>query len=310
MINILILFLNDDIMSKEENHPKGVEWMLSDAEQLELRRFAETIRLETFKEIAEFGSGHLGGAMSILETISVLYGGVMNIDPKRPDWKDRDRFILSKGHAGPTLYATLALLGYFPMDELKTLNRNGTNLPSHCDMLKTRGVDMTTGSLGQGISTAIGIALAQRLDGQGAYTYLAMGDGEINEGQVWEGVQFAPHYKLTNLIAFVDVNGLQLDGTTKDVLDPRDLAAKFTAFGWLVKEIDGHDLVAIHETVTSAKQSGEGPHMILLKTIKGHGCGEIERLPNTHHVVIDEQMTSSVTDLIQKRLDGLAGESA
>jgi transketolase len=284
--------------------------MLSDAEQFDLRRFAETIRLETFNQLAEFGSGHLGGAMSILETIAVLYGGIMNIDPARPDLHDRDRFILSKGHAGPTLYAALALLGYFPMSELKTLNKNGTSLPSHCDMLKTKGIDMTTGSLGQGISAAIGIALAQRLDANGAYTYLAMGDGELNEGQIWEGAQFAPHHKLTNLIAFVDVNGMQLDGTTEDVMNPFDLAAKFTAFGWLVKEIDGHDISAIHEAVTSAKQSGKGPHMILLKTIKGRGCGDIERLPNNHHVVFDEQTTRIGRELIQKCLDGLAGDSA
>jgi transketolase len=284
--------------------------MLSDAEHLELRRFAEEIRLETFKEIAEFGSGHLGGAISILETIAVLYGGVMNIDPKRPDWNDRDRFVLSKGHAGPSLYAALALKGYFPMEELKTLNKNGTNLSSHCDMLKTKGVDMTTGSLGQGISTAIGMALAQRLDNMGAYTYLAMGDGELNEGQVWEGAQFAPHHKLANLIAFVDVNGMQLDGRTEEVMNPFDLAAKFTAFGWLVKEVDGHDVAAIHEAITSAKQSGKGPHMILLKTIKGYGCGDVERLPNSHHVVFDEQTTRNGLEHIQKRIDELAGETA
>jgi len=284
--------------------------MLSNAEQLKLRRFAETIRLETLKEFAETGFGHVGGAMSILETIAVLYGGVMNIDPKRPDWKDRDRFVMSKGHAGPALYAALALSGYFPMDELKTLNKGGTRLPSHCDMRKTVGVDMTTGSLGQGISTAIGIALGQRLDGNGAYTYLALGDGELNEGQIWEGAQFAPHYNITNLIAFVDVNGKQLDGATADVIAPLDLAAKFAAFGWLVKEIDGHDIAAVHEAVVTAKQSGKGPHMILLNTVKGHGCGFVEKMEKNHHVAFEKPLMLAEIEKTQKRLDEMEGGSA
>lgn len=284
--------------------------MLSRSEELKLRRFAETIRLETLKEFAELGFGHVGGAMSILETIAVLYGGVMNIDPKRPDWKDRDRFVMSKGHAGPTLYATLALLGYFPLDELKTLNKGGTRLPSHCDMRKTTGVDMTTGSLGQGISTAIGVALGQRMDGNSAYTYLVVGDGELNEGQIWEGAQFAPHHKLTNLIAFVDVNGKQLDGTTETVLNPLDLNAKFTAFGWQVKEVDGHDVAAIHNAVTEAKQSGNGPHIILLKTVKGHGCEFVAKMASNHHVAFEKSAMLEEIEATQKRLDEMGGESA
>lgn len=284
--------------------------MLSQSEELKLRRFAETIRLETLKEFAELGFGHVGGAMSILETIAVLYGGVMNIDPKRPDWKDRDRFVMSKGHAGPTLYATLALLGYFPLDELKTLNKGGTRLPSHCDMRKTTGVDMTTGSLGQGISTAIGVALGQRMDGNGAYTYLVVGDGELNEGQIWEGAQFAPHHKLTNLIAFVDVNGKQLDGTTETVLNPLDLSAKFTAFGWQVKEVDGHNVAAIHNAVIGAKQSGKGPHVILLKTVKGHGCEFVAQLASNHHVAFEKAAMLAEVEATQKRLDEMGGESA
>ncbi|MCL1820001.1 MAG: transketolase [Oscillospiraceae bacterium] len=279
-------------------------------EHLRLRRFAETIRLETLKEFAELGFGHVGGAMSILETIAALYGGLMKIDPKRPDWKERDRFVMSKGHAGPTLYATLALLGYFPIEELKTLNKGGTNLPSHCDMHKTKGVDMTTGSLGQGISTAIGIALGQRMDGSGAYTYLAVGDGELNEGQIWEGAQFAPFQKLTNLIAFVDVNGKQLDGPTEEILDPLDIGAKFAAFGWLVKEVDGHDVAAIYDAVTEAKQSGKGPYVILLKTVKGNGCDFVAEMASNHHVQFDKEKMLAEVEKTQKRLEALGGESA
>lgn len=274
---------------------------------LRLKQFAETIRLETLKEFAELGFGHVGGAMSILETIAVLYGGVMKIDPKNPQWKDRDRFVMSKGHAGPALYATLAILGYFPMEQLKTLNKGGTNLPSHCDMRKTTGVDMTTGSLGQGISTAIGLALGQKMDGNGAYTFLAVGDGELNEGQIWEGAQFAPFHKLTNLIMFVDVNGKQLDGETSKILDPLDLAAKFLAFGWLVKEVDGHDVSAVHEAVTAAKNSGEGPHVILLKTVKGHGCDFVAEMAGNHHVAFDRAAMDAEVAKTQKVLDGLAG---
>lgn len=282
--------------------------MLSKAETVKLRHFAETIRLETLKEFAELGFGHVGGAMSILETIAALYGGIMKIDPKNPQWKERDRYVMSKGHAGPTLYATLALLGYFPMDWLKTLNKGGTNLPSHCDMNKTIGVDMTTGSLGQGISTAIGLALGQRLDGSGAYTFLAVGDGELNEGQIWEGAQFAPHQKLTNLIMFVDVNGKQLDGETVNVLNPLDIAAKFRAFGWLVKEVDGHNVAEIYETVSAAKQSGEGPHVILLKTVKGHGCSFVEKMASNHHVAFEKAAMEVEIENTQKCLDELAGE--
>lgn len=255
-----------------------------------LNHFAGTIRLETLKEFAALGFGHVGGAMSVVEVLAALYGGVMRFNPKDPDWKERDRLVMSKGHAGPALYATLALLGYFPMEQLLTLNKGGTSLPSHCDMRKTAGVDMTTGSLGQGMSTAIGLALGQRLDSNGAYTFLILGDGELNEGQVWEGAQFAPHYKLTNLIAFVDVNGKQLDGDTASIMNPLDLQAKFTAFGWETAWLDGHDAVAIRDAVIAAKDKGTGPHMFLLKTVKGHGCGFVERMAANHHVAFEKEV--------------------
>ena len=178
----------------------------------ELRVFAEEIRVETLKELANLGFGHIGGSMSVVELLAVLYGKEMRIDPKDPQWADRDKLVMSKGHAGPAVYATLALKGYFPKEDLLTLNQGGTNFPSHCDRLKTTGVDMTTGSLGQGISTACGLALGNRILGRDAFTYLVLGDGECDEGQIWEGAAFAAHQKLSNLIAFVDLNKQQLDG--------------------------------------------------------------------------------------------------
>ena len=200
-------------------------------ELLELQKFATQIRIETVKQVGIRGFGHLGGALSIADALAVLYGKVMNIRPDDPKWADRDVMVCSKGHAGPAVYSTLALKGYFPMEMLETLNQPGTKLPSHCDRNLTPGVDMTTGSLGQGVSTALGMALAQKLDNKDSKTYLFIGDGECNEGQVWEGAMFAHQHKLGNLVAFVDDNGKQLDGYTKDVMDVGNIAAKFESFG-------------------------------------------------------------------------------
>ncbi|MCW3490002.1 transketolase [Dethiobacter alkaliphilus] len=250
----------------------------------ELKVFAETIRLETLKELKHRGFGHVGGCMSIVETMAALYGGIMKIDPQNPQWEERDWLVLSKGHAGPTLYATLALKGFFPIEELQTLNQPETNLPSHCDRNKTKGVDMTTGSLGQGISTAIGVALGNRLDKRDSYTYLIVGDGECDEGQIWEGALFAAHNKLDNLIAFVDVNKQQLDGYTKDVLDLGDLGEKFASFGWHVINVDGSDVEQIHKAVEQAKESKGAPIAIILDTKKGQGCTFAEDVLLNHHM--------------------------
>ncbi len=279
--------------------------MNTNVEELQLRLLAETIRGETLKEFAELGFGHVGGAMSVVELLATLYGGAMNINPADPQWADRDRYVMSKGHAGPALYATLAIKGYFPLDMLTTLNKGGTRLPSHCDMRKTPGVDMTTGSLGQGISTAIGLALGQKMDGKGAYTFLCMGDGELNEGQVWEGAQFAPFHQLTNLIAFVDCNGKQLDGTTKAVLDPLNLGGKFREFGWVVRELDGHDVCALYAAIMTAKASGDGPHMFILHTRKGNGCEFVEKLDANHHVAFEKEVMQREVDRVQANIDEL-----
>ena len=254
---------------------------------LEQERFAAQIRLETVKQVGIRGFGHLGGALSVVDALAVLYGGVMQIDPKNPNLPGRDKLVMSKGHAGPALYSTLALAGYFPMDWLETLNQPGTRLPSHCDKKLTPGVDMTTGSLGQGASTAIGLALAQQMDGVGARTYLFLGDGECNEGQVWEAAMFAAQHKLHNLIAFVDRNGKQLDGRTEEIMDMGDIEGKFHSFGWHTQTIDGHEIAAINAAIASAHLEQDKPSCIILNTVKGHGASSISDVELNHHMVVD-----------------------
>ena len=267
----------------------------------ELRVVAEAIRAVTLQELAAFGSGHVGGAMSIIETLAVLYGSELRCDPDNPDWDRRDRLVLSKGHAGPALYAALCLRGFFPKSMLAELNQGGGHLPSHCDRNKTPGVDMTTGSLGQGISAAIGMALGFRLDKSGSIAYLIVGDGECDEGQIWEGAMFAAHYKLDNLIMFVDNNKQQLDGFVKDVMDTGDLAAKFEAFGWHTQKVNGHDCGEILDAVKNAKIYKGAPHCIVLDTIKGHGCSFAEGVTANHHMSFTkEQMDKAIEETFER----------
>jgi transketolase len=255
----------------------------------ELNKFATEIRLETVKQIGNLGFGHIGGCMSIVETLAVLYSGVLKNDPKNPKWEDRDWLVISKGHAGPSIYSTLALKGYFDIELLKTLNKGGTSLPSHCDRNKTIGIDVTTGSLGQGISQAIGIALGHRQRGMDNWIYLIMGDGELQEGQVWEGAMFAPHYNLDNLITFVDNNKQQLDGYTKDVMNVESIHKKFEAFNWHVQTIDGHDVQAIEEAIKIAKVTKGKPSVIVLETIKGKDCTYAQGDIDNHHMRVSEE---------------------
>lgn len=267
----------------------------------ELGQFANDIRIETVKMLGRLGFGHLGGALSVAELLAVLYNGVMRIDPKRPDWEDRDWLVCSKGHAGPAIYATLAMKGYFPMEELATLNQPGTNLPSHCDRNKTVGIDMTTGSLGQGSSLAAGIALGNRLNGRDSYTWLILGDGEIQEGQVWEAVLFAAQRKLDHLIAFVDYNKQQLDGFLNDICSLGDIAGKFSAFGWSAQTVDGADISAICMVVENAKKVKGKPSVIVLDTVKGKGCSFVEGKAANHHVTINrEQMEQALLELSER----------
>ena len=268
-----------------------------------LRIFAEEIRTETLKLFEARGFGHVGGAMSVVEMVAVLYGGAMRIDPGNPDWPERDMLVMSKGHAGPAVYSALALRGYFPKDLLLTLNRPGTTLPSHCDRNKTTGIDMTTGSLGQGVSTAIGLALGQKLDKSGARTFLCIGDGECNEGQVWEGLMLAAHKKLDNLVVFCDKNNQQLDGYVKNVLDTDSLAEKFKAFGFYTQHIDGHDIAAVREAIENAKGNVGSPSMIVLETKKGNGCVFAEGQEFNHHIAFNKEQMDEALAAAQARLD-------
>lgn len=240
----------------------------------ELRVFAEQIRLETLKIIGARGFGHVGGSMSLAETMAVVYGAYMNIDPKNPRWEDRDWFVLSKGHAGPVMYATLGLKGFYPVSDAYQLNQPGTIFPSHTDRNKTPGVDLTTGSLGQGIGEAVGAALGLKTQGKNSRVYVAVGDGESDEGAVWEAAQFAAHYKLDNLICFVDDNKRQLDGAVDKVMSHgKGIAAKFDAFGWNVITVaDGNDVEQIYDAVADALKVKNMSSCIVLNTIKGKGA--------------------------------------
>lgn len=246
---------------------------LTKKEKDDLTEFALSIRRETLRCIGTLGVGHIGGALSVADILAYLYGKAMKIDPKNPKMENRDKLVLSKGHSGPALYATLALKGFFPMDWLKTLNKGGTSLPSHCDRTKTPGIDMTTGSLGQGLSLAIGMAYANRLLKKDNFVYAIIGDGETEEGQIWEAAMAASHYKLDNLIAFTDNNKMQIDGLTSDVLGVEDLTKKWDTFGWNVVRVNGHSFEELDKAVTSFKNKNGRPSMIIADTIKGKGGG-------------------------------------
>jgi len=253
----------------------------------ELERRAREIRAMTIEAIGHLGVGHIGGAMSVVDLLALLYFWRMDVDPADPRRADRDQLVLSKGHAGPALYSTLALKGYFPKEWLMTLNVGGTALPSHCDRNRTPGIDMTTGSLGQGISAACGIALGNRLAGIGSRLYCVIGDGECDEGQVWEAAMFAAHYKLDALTAFVDRNGMQIDGRTEEIMGLGSLTAKWEAFGWFVQEANGHDMEAMDRAIEAAIASKGKPSMIILDTVKGKGFKPGEGQVASHNMSFD-----------------------
>ena len=246
------------------------------------KKFARDIRINVVKMLNNLGFGHYGGSLSVVETLAVLYNDVMKYDPKNPNWEDRDYLVLSKGHAAPALYATLAEKGYFPKEELLNLRKIDHMLQGHPDMKHTPGVDMSTGSLGQGISAACGMALAGKIDNADYRVYSILGDGELEEGQVWEAAMFAGHYKLNNLTAFVDFNGLQIDGDITKVLSPLPIPEKFKAFNWNVIEVNGHDLDELHNAIESAKAFTEGPTCIVMHTVKGKGVEEMEGRAGWH----------------------------
>lgn len=273
----------------------------------QLRIMAEDIRLVSLRGIAAYGNGHVGGVFSMAELLAVLYGAFVRSDCNAPGCADRDKVVLSKGHCGPGLYAALALRGFFPEDDVKTVNSNHTRFPSHCDMRKTPGVDMSTGSLGQGASTAAGLALADKIAKRPFNTYLILGDGELDEGQVWEMALFARQQRLDNLIAYVDANGQQLDGDVKDIMDLGDIAGKFASFGWNAIDVpDGHDVAAIRVATESALANTGTPSVIVLKTVKGRGWSQLEGKSPVHHSAVSAAMLAQAEEEIGARRKALA----
>lgn len=243
-------------------------------------------------------SGHPGGSLSAVEILTALYFHFMQLDPNKPDWEERDRFVLSKGHAAPALYATLAERGFFPIADLVTLRKMGSKLQGHPDMKKVPGVEMSTGSLGQGLSTACGMALAGKLDKASWRVYALIGDGECQEGQIWEAAMAAAHYKLDNLIVYLDYNQLQIDGSIQSVMNPEPFPDKWRAFGWHVFTVDGHSLPEIIAATEEAQASEEQPSIIICHTVKGKGVSFMENEAHWHgKAPNDEQAKEALAEL-------------
>lgn len=267
--------------------------------EMELKKFAAQIRVDLLKMLKHRRYGHIGGAMSIIETLAVLYGDEMKYDPKNPTWEDRDYFVLSKGHAGPAYYCALANVGFFDKDWLYTLNDGGTRLPSHPDRTKTPGVDVTTGSLGQGCSVACGLAQALKYEGRDEqYVYLIAGDGELNEGQCWEAFTYIGAKNLNNCIVFIDNNKKQLDGYTKDILNPFSFEDKMRAFGFYAETVKGDDVAAIKAAIDTAKSRKNHPTCIVLDTTKGQGVKYFEDLFGNHSVNFNDEMDKVAEEAI------------
>jgi transketolase len=248
----------------------------------DLKTVARRIRRHIITIIGKAGSGHPGGSLSAVDIVTTLYWKVMRHKPIDPHWADRDRFILSKGHAAPMLYSVLAECGYLPVTELTTLRQMDSRLQGHADRTATPGVEMSSGSLGQGLSFAIGVALAAKLDHKDYRTYVLLGDGECNEGQVWEAAMAAAHFRLDNLAAIVDHNGLQIDGPTCEVMNTDPLDKKWEAFGWHVIEVDGHDFTKLHEAFEKARTIKGQPTVIIAATVKGKGVSFMENVVGFH----------------------------
>ena len=263
-----------------------------------LEALATEVRRGIVESVYSAGCGHPGGSLSIADIITYLYFEEMQVRPEEPKWQDRDRLVLSKGHTAPALYSALALRGFFPKEELLTLRKTDSRLQGHPDMKNIPGVDMTTGSLGMGISAACGMALSAKVSGDSYRVYTIVGDGESEEGQVWEAAMFAAHYKLDNLVAVIDWNGLQIDGPVAEVMNPTPHDEKLRAFGWHVISIDGHDLDAIEAAFAEAKTVKGKPTAIILKTVKGKGVSFMENKVNWHGAAPnDEQCAAALAEL-------------
>lgn len=264
----------------------------------ELAIIANKVRKSALTGIYNAKSGHPGGALSIADLLTYLYMEVMRVDPKNPKMPDRDRFVLSKGHTCPALYGILAYKGFFPEEDIKTLRRTDSYLQGHPDMNKVAGIDMSTGSLGQGVSAAGGMALAAKLDGKDYRVYAVLGDGELQEGQVWEQAMFAAHYGLDNLTIFVDNNGLQIDGNVDEVMSPNPIDKKFESFGWNVVLADAHDFDSLEKAVEMAKNTKGKPTAVIMKSVKGKNVSFMENNAGWHGVAPnEEQYIGAITEL-------------
>ena len=263
---------------------------MNQSEKTVLAKTANRVRIGILDGVFNAGCGHPGGSLSIAELLTYLYFKEMKVDPENPKWEDRDRFVLSKGHTAPALYATLAERGFFPVEELKTLRKIDSRLQGHPDMKGIPGVDMSTGSLGLGISAACGMALAGKTAGKDYRVYTILGDGESEEGQVWEAAMFAAHYHLDNLVAIVDWNGLQIDGTVEEVMNPTPHNLKFSAFGWNVISIDAHDFDQIEAALAAARETKGKPTAIIAKSVKGKGVSYMENAVQWHGAAPKEDL--------------------
>lgn len=271
----------------------------------ELSVIANKIRKNALTAVYSAKSGHPGGSLSIADVLALLYFEIMNIDPKNPKNLDRDRFVLSKGHAAPALYSALALRGYFPVEDIPTFRHTGSYLQGHPDMNKVPGVDMSTGSLGQGVSAAGGIALSAKLDNKNYRVYTILGDGELEEGQVWEQAMFAAHYKLDNLTAFIDFNGLQIDGDVTKVMNPTPIDKKFEAFGWNVIVCSAHDFDELERAIENAKNTKGKPTAIVMKSVKGKNVSFMENNAAWHGSVPNEEQYNQAIGELDAIISGL-----
>ncbi|SEH48720.1 MULTISPECIES: transketolase [Atopobiaceae] len=276
---------------------------MEEKELKNVKLLAAKVRRDVLSMLQHRGYGHVGGSLSLVEAYAVLYGKQLRYDASNPHWDERDRVVLSKGHAGPVMYSTLAECGFFPKEWLNTLNDGGTRLPSHTDRLKTPGVDATTGSLGQGTSEAVGIAQALAVKGSKNYTYLFVGDGELNEGQCWEAFQYLAAKKLSRCIVLIDDNKKQLDGTTDEVMYNFDLAKKMESFGFKTQVVNGQDVEAIDAAIDVAKQNAETANCIVLDTIKGAGVPYFEQAVSNHSMKWNNDEINKATDEAIAKLD-------
>lgn len=275
----------------------------------ELKLIAAKGRLLAVDAVHEAKSGHPGGSLSCMDALTALYFNEMNIDPSNPKWEDRDRFVLSKGHCSPALYSILALRGYFPVENLKLFRSIKGHFSGHPDMVNVPGVDMSTGSLGQGLSCAVGMSLAAKMTGKSYRTYAICGDGEIEEGQIWEAAMSAAKWNLDNLCAFIDLNGLQIDGRTADVMPSEPLDAKFEAFGWnVIKVADGNDMEQVLAALAEAKKVSGKPTAIIMKTVKGKGVSFMEDQAGWHGKAPDDEQFAIAKAELEKTISELEGK--